>query len=52
MAALITYRDGRGVARDDAQAVAWFRKAASQGNTEAQEALRKMEASGFPKQLR
>jgi len=40
------YRDGWGVERDDAQAIEWFRKAAEQGDGDAQEALRKMEASG------
>src|SRR3989442_11068146 len=28
----VMYRDGRGVPRDDQQAVEWFRKAAEQGN--------------------
>ena len=30
------YADGRGVPRDDAQAVAWYRKAAAQGHADAQ----------------
>ena len=30
------YRDGRGVARDDAAAVQWFRKAAEKGDARAQ----------------
>jgi TPR repeat protein len=33
------YRDGRGVAKDDEQAVFWYRKAAEQGNVSAQETL-------------
>lgn len=32
-------RDGRGVAKDDAEAVKWFRKAADQGNANGQNAL-------------
>ncbi len=32
----IMYRDGRGVPQDDAQAVAWYRKAAEQGYASAQ----------------
>jgi len=43
------YRDGRGIAPDDVQAVTWFRKAAAQGNAVAQEVLQKMEASGLIK---
>ena len=31
-----TYRRGQGVARDDAEAVRWYRKAADQGNASAQ----------------
>jgi len=34
------YLAGRGVARDDAQALAWLSKAADQGNALAQKALR------------
>ena len=33
------YGDGRGVAQDDAQAVAWYRKAAEQGDAAAQNNL-------------
>ncbi|MCL2872326.1 MAG: sel1 repeat family protein [Betaproteobacteria bacterium] len=33
------YQDGRGVAQDDAQAVVWYRKAAEQGNADAQNSL-------------
>jgi TPR repeat protein len=32
----VRYADGRGVPRDDAQAVNWWRQAAEQGNDEAQ----------------
>ena len=34
------YADGRGVAKDRAEAVKWYRKAADQGHTEAQKVLR------------
>jgi hypothetical protein len=37
---------GRGVAKDQAQAVAWYRKAAEQGNALAQELLATMYAKG------
>ena len=30
------YRDGRGVPRDTAEAIAWFRKAADRGEADAQ----------------
>src|SRR5205807_420797 len=33
------YREGRGVPRDDAEAVRWYRKAAEQGDAMAQHAL-------------
>ena len=33
------YADGRGVPQDDAEAVAWYRKAAEQGNASAQHNL-------------
>jgi hypothetical protein len=33
------YQNGRGVAKDDAQALVWYRKAADQGNAEAQKNL-------------
>jgi len=36
------YLNGQGVARDGAQAVAWLRKAAEQGNTNAKNALQHM----------
>ena len=34
------YRDGRGVPQDDAEAVAWYRRAVEQGHTDAQAADR------------
>jgi len=40
------YANGRGVARDDAQAVSWFRKAADQGNADAQYNLGELYAQG------
>ncbi|MCL2725942.1 MAG: SEL1-like repeat protein [Polyangiaceae bacterium] len=36
------YSEGRGVAKDEAEAVKWWRKAAEQGYEEAQSALQKM----------
>ena len=36
------YDGGRGVAKDDAQAVAWYRKAADQRYPEAADALRRL----------
>ena len=42
----VMYRDGRGVARDDQQAVEWFRKAAEQGNAFAQADLGVMYQNG------
>ena len=38
--------DGRGIARDDAQAVQWFRRAAEQGNADAQHNLGVMLQAG------
>jgi len=38
------HRDGRGVARDEAQAIAWFRKVAQQGDSNAQYWLDRMGA--------
>lgn len=38
------YMLGRGVAKDEAQAIAWFRLAAAQGKADAQEALRLLTA--------
>ena len=35
----VYYRDAEGVAKDEVQAVAWFRKAADQGDTSAQSNL-------------
>ena len=32
----VMYADGRGVARDDAEAVRWYRRAAEQGNASGQ----------------
>lgn len=45
------YATGDGVARDDAQAVQWFQKAATQGNATAQVNLGLMyaEGSGVPR---
>jgi uncharacterized protein len=40
------YEHGRGVAKDDAQAVAWYRKAADQGDADAQNNLGLMYANG------
>ena len=40
------YADGQGVAKDDAEAVKWFRKAAEQGEAEAQNRLGLMYRSG------
>ena len=40
------YDNGRGVRQDDAQAVHWYRKAAEQGNVEAQHNLGAMYANG------
>ncbi|MCA3585753.1 MAG: sel1 repeat family protein, partial [Methylocystis sp.] len=39
-------REGRGIARDDAQAVQWFRRAAEQGNADGQANLGIMLESG------
>jgi TPR repeat protein len=36
------YEHGCGVARDDAQAVAWYRKAAEQGDADARAALERL----------
>jgi TPR repeat protein len=46
----VMYRDGKGVRRDDAEAVKWFRKAAEQGNITAQKGLGYMYDKGelFP----
>ena len=40
------YADGRGVTQDDAEAVAWYRKAAAQGHAAAQFFLGVMYADG------
>jgi TPR repeat protein len=40
------YEQGRGIAQDDAQALAWYRKAAEQGDEQARNNLRRMEAQG------
>ena len=37
----LCYEDGTGVQKSNAEAQAWYRKAAAQGHEEAQEALRK-----------
>jgi hypothetical protein len=42
----VMYRDGRGVRRDDAEAVKWFRRAAEQGYANAQDNLGGMYAEG------
>ena len=42
----VSYREGKGVDRDYAQAVAWWRKAAGRGHASAQGALGFMYASG------
>jgi TPR repeat protein len=36
------YTKGLGVAQDEAQAIAWYRKAAAQGNVSAQNNLAKL----------
>ena len=41
------YDNGRGVAQDDKQAVAWYRKAAEQGDADAQLLLGKMSWAGW-----
>lgn len=38
----IMYEDGRGMPRDDAQALSWFRKAADAGNQNAVQALKRL----------
>ncbi|CAK0761840.1 conserved hypothetical protein [Gammaproteobacteria bacterium] len=40
------YRDGRGIAQDDQEAVNWYRKAAEQGDADAQFNLGIMYAEG------
>ena len=40
----VMYRDGQGVPQDDAQAAAWFRKAAEQGDAVAKQALERLSA--------
>jgi uncharacterized protein len=40
------YQEGKGVPRDDGQAVGWFRKAADQGNAAAQNSLGVMYSEG------
>ena len=42
----VSYREGKGVPRDYAQAVAWWRKAGGQGHASAQSALGFMYANG------
>jgi TPR repeat protein/predicted aspartyl protease len=42
----LMYRDGRGVTRDDAEAVSWFRKSAEQGDAAGQSNLGKMYEEG------
>jgi len=41
-----SYEKGTGVARNDAEALVWYRKAADQGLVGAQDALRRMVAAG------
>ena len=43
----IMYAEGKGIAKDEAQAVAWFRKAAEQGYAPAQFNLGVMYAEGI-----
>lgn len=40
------YAKGQGVPKDEAEAIEWYRKAAAQGNTEAQNRLRQIEEAG------
>jgi hypothetical protein len=40
------YENGRGVAKNDAEAAKWYRKAAEQGNALGQENLRRMQQAG------
>ena len=40
----VMYEKGLGVAQDRDEAIAWYRKAAAQGNTEAQLALKRLNA--------
>ena len=40
------YKDDKGVEQDDRQAVKWYRKAAEQGNADAQKALGRMYENG------
>jgi TPR repeat protein len=40
------YLEGRGVQQDDTQAVAWYRKAAEQGDASAQQSLGYMYVKG------
>jgi TonB family protein len=42
----LLYRNGQGIARDDVQAVLWFRKAAAQGNASAENNLGMMYLDG------
>ena len=42
----LLYRSGRGVGRDDGQAVEWFRKSAAQGNAKGQYGLANMYRAG------
>src|ERR1022692_1369702 len=42
----LAYENGQGVPKDEAQAVSWFRKAAEQGNADAQERLGEMYSYG------
>ena len=42
----LLYKSGRGVARDDGQAVKWFRKSAGQGNAKGQYGLANMYRAG------
>lgn len=38
----VMYEFGKGVTKDETQAVAWYRKAAEQGNTDAQANLTRL----------
>jgi len=42
----VMYMNGQGVPKDEAQPVAWFRKAVEQGHDSAKDALREMHEQG------
>ena len=45
------YRHGRGVAKDEAEAVRWFRKAADQGDARGQQLLTELTRPSFWQKL-